>query len=441
MAQYAKLDTLDYNDCVPSHNKLSDTLWTHRGHTLKPTEAAARMVTRIFFNEVIKDVLDNLYDVASLETHPALFSVIKLPGDYSGSKGEYVRQFMLDAIEQLRPPRKEQSLTAPEWRPYIILTKRYVEGLGIQELSDLLAISPRQMRRDHHKALNALTEILWAACYPNEKMEHDTEMSPVIEVHNEMIDPLETTRGVYTMLKKQFEEKKIKVAFLNTEDFTPVITDRVILRQVLISLFNEILHNDPGQELTIHCSSTSSQVKLEFISLMNGDYTNSESPDDVAADDLTAVIYWCERIHARIEEICMKTPKGRQVTRTLWLPHSEQKIILVIDDQQPVVTLFQRYLSQTDFLIIGISRPDEAITLARHLRPALITLDVMMPQMDGWELLQLIKLDEKLKGIPVIVCSAWDDPDLSRSLGAQAYLKKPVTQKMLLEAVNSLFPE
>lgn len=398
------------------------------------------MVTRIFFNEVIKDVLDNLYDIASLETHPALFSVIKLPREYTGSKGEYIRQFMLDAIEQLRPPRKELSLTAPECRSYIILTKRYVEGLGIQDLSDLLAISPRQMRRDHHKALNALTEILWATCYPNEKAEHDTELSPVIEVHNEMIDPLETTRGVYAMLKKQFEEKIIKVKFPESAEFTPVITDRVILRQVLISLFNDILHNDPSQELTIHCSSASNQVKLEFVSVLSGDCKNNESPDDVAADDLTAVIYWCERIHARIEEICTKTDAGRQVTRTLWLPHSEQKIILVIDDQEPVVTLFQRYLSQTDFLIIGISRPDEAISLARHLHPALITLDVMMPQMDGWELLQLIKLDEKLKSIPVIVCSAWDDPDLSRSLGAQAYLKKPVTQKMLLEVVNSLFP-
>jgi len=61
---------------------------------------------------------------------------------------------------------------------------------------------------------------------------------------------------------------------------------------------------------------------------------------------------------------------------------------------------------------------------------------VMMPQVDGWELLQLLKLDEILRHIPVIVCSAWNDPDLSQSLGAAAYLKKPVTQKMLLQEVQ-----
>ena len=62
----------------------------------------------------------------------------------------------------------------------------------------------------------------------------------------------------------------------------------------------------------------------------------------------------------------------------------------------------------------------------------------MMPQLDGWELLQTIKLDEMLKHIPVIICSAWDDPDLSHSLGAAVYLKKPVTQKMLLDAVRKV---
>ena len=397
------------------------------------------MVTRLFFNEVIKDVLDNLYDIASLETHPALFSVIKLPQGFTGSKGEFIRQFMLDGIEQLRPPRKELSLTAPEWRPYIILNKRYVEGMGSQELSDLLMISPRQMRRDHHKALAALYGILWTNCYPNEKIESDADLNPVIEVHNEMIDPVETTRGVYTMLKKQFDQKNISVEFLPGEGFMPVITDRVILRQVLISLFNDILHNQSVNNLQICCSSSANHVLLEFSSLVNNENSsNDPEHDETIADELTAVAYWCERIHARVEELCTNEKSVRKVKRTLWLPHSDQKIMLVIDDQEPVVNLFQRYLSQTDILTIGISHPEEAIPLARHLRPALITLDVMMPQMDGWELLQLIKLDEMLKNIPVIICSAWNDPDLSRSLGAQAYLKKPVTQKMLLDAVHSL---
>lgn len=396
------------------------------------------MVTRLLFNEVIKDVLGNLYDTASLETHPALFSVIKIPQGFTGNKGEYIRQLVLDAIEQLRPTRKDLAITAPEWRPYIILTKRYVECIGVQELSDELAISPRQMRRDHHRALLALCEILWASCYPNEEPEDDSEQTPVFEVHNEMLDPLETTQGVFALLKKQFDDKRVVAEFTPQQEFTPVITDRVILRQALISLFNDILNDQPGHKLTVTCTSADNQVKIEFLSQVNQD--QQTSIETGIEDELTAIRYWCERINARIEEFCTSKGNEHWVNRVLWLPHSEQKILLVIDDQDAVVNLFQRYLSQTDVLTIGISHPEQAVALARHLQPALISLDVMMPQVDGWELLQLIKLDELLKHIPVIVCSAWDDPDLSHSLGAAAYLKKPVTQKMLLEAVNRLIP-
>ena len=399
------------------------------------------MVTRIFFNEIIKDALDNLYDFASLETHPALYSVIKLPYGFSGNKGEFARQVILDGIEKLRPPHKEPSLTALEWRPYIILKKRYVEGMAVQELADLLAISPRQMRRDHHKAFSSLTEILWASCYPDQSPESDTDLDPVIEIHNEIIDPIDTIRGVYNLLKKQFEEEGIKVDFSSADSFTPLVTDRVILRQVLISLFNDILHNQHGQHLTICCETIGNQVKLEFTCLVNDTSLCTQEGDENLTDELTAVSFWCERIHARVEETSLKDRSTCQIIRTIWLPHSEQKIMLVIDDQEAVVNLFQRYMSQSDILTIGVNQPEQAIPLARHLHPALITLDVMMPQVDGWELLQLIKLDDMLKDIPVIICSAWEDPDLSRSLGAQVYLKKPVTQKMLLEAVDSLVPD
>jgi CheY-like chemotaxis protein len=396
------------------------------------------MVTRILFNEVIKDVLGSLYDVATLETHPALFTVIRLPVGYSGNKGEFVAQLILNAIERLRPTRKDLSVSAPEWRPYLVLKKRYVDGIAMQDLADQMAVSPRQLRRDHHKALEALTEILWTELYPNEPVENDVEPGPVIEVHNEMLDLVETIHGVFTLVKKQFENRGVDVVFSFPPDFIPVITDRVILRQVLISLFRDILQNALCDTLTITCNATGRHVGIKFAA--HTSLQPSQPEDDEDVDEFTAVKYWCERIHARLEDSLESAGNNATMNRVLWLPQPLQKIMLVIDDQAAVMNMFQRYLSQTDLLVIGVSDPEKAVTLARHFQPALITLDVMMPQMDGWELLQTIKLDEKLKNIPVIVCSAWDDPDLSHSLGASVYLKKPVTQKMLLDAVKKLIP-
>jgi CheY-like chemotaxis protein len=73
-----------------------------------------------------------------------------------------------------------------------------------------------------------------------------------------------------------------------------------------------------------------------------------------------------------------------------------------------------------------------------RFQPDVITIDIMMPQMDGWELLQTLKMRDETRHIPIIVCSAWADPDLARSLGASASLKKPITQKMFLEALDQL---
>jgi len=66
----------------------------------------------------------------------------------------------------------------------------------------------------------------------------------------------------------------------------------------------------------------------------------------------------------------------------------------------------------------------------------LIILDIMMPKMDGWEVLQSLKLDEETKTIPVIICSAWGEPELAKSLGAVEFLRKPVTQRDLLFTIH-----
>ncbi len=398
------------------------------------------IVDRTTFNEIIKDVLSNLYDITALETHPVLFSVIQPPTGYTGNKGEFIRQLIFDGIEQLRPIRKEESINSPEWRPYYIMYKRYVEGMGLQDLSDLLAVSPRQMRRDHHKALIALSEILWAWCFPTSPHNEASEVQSVeiIEIHNEVIDPVETTRGVYQMLKRRFDEKNIEVTIQSPEEPIPAITDRVVLRQALIGMFNDCLHMQSGPLVRVNFKTAEGEVVIEIASEVSTKWEPADEGEE--DDDLNAVRYWCARINARLEETISSIHKKKWVIRSLWLPHSNQKAILVIDDQQAVVNLFKRYLSKTNLLLVGVEDPKQALSLARRLQPSLITLDVMMPQMDGWELLQLLKLDEQIRNIPIIVCSAWDDPDLSRTLGAAAFLKKPVTQKMLLEAVSKFIP-
>jgi CheY-like chemotaxis protein len=399
------------------------------------------MVDRSTFNEIIKDVLGNLYDTAAIETHPMLFSVLQIPAGYTGSKGEYVRQLILEAINQLKPLRKEESINSPEWRPYYILYQRYVDGMGVQELSDQLAISPRQMRRDHHRAFLSLTEILWSKyqlATPTAENEPEPPSSRAIEIHKEIVDLVDTAYGVYKTLRRRFDEKKITVSITPAESLSVVVTDRVILRQALIGIFNESLHIQNGNSLSIHFHNEEQAVVIDISAPVSSAW-ESASEEEID-DDLNAVRYWCRFIDAELQEKVSQKNGQKQIEWLIKLPLASKNILLVIDDQPAVLNLFKRYLSQSAVYPVGVEQANQAFSLAQHLQPAVITLDVMMPQMDGWELLQTLKLDAHTSHIPIIICSAWDDPDLSRTLGAAAFLKKPVTQKMLLEAIEQVLP-
>jgi CheY-like chemotaxis protein len=117
---------------------------------------------------------------------------------------------------------------------------------------------------------------------------------------------------------------------------------------------------------------------------------------------------------------------------------SKPQAVMVMDDQVAAQRMFQRYLSRTNLEVIGVTDPTQGVEMIRKIQPALLILDVMMPCIDGWEVLQNLQLDPQTKHIPIIVCSAWGEPELARSLGAVAFLKKPVVQKDLLDLLIRL---
>jgi len=100
--------------------------------------------------------------------------------------------------------------------------------------------------------------------------------------------------------------------------------------------------------------------------------------------------------------------------------------VLVIDDDPRQRDLMQRFLSKEGFCIRVAAGGGKGLRLARQLRPAAITLDVMMPDMDGWSVLSALKADAELCDIPVIMLTVVDDCNRGFTLGASEYATKPV---------------
>jgi CheY-like chemotaxis protein len=132
------------------------------------------------------------------------------------------------------------------------------------------------------------------------------------------------------------------------------------------------------------------------------------------------------------------TPEGCIYRFALVAAPRQERTLLVVEDNEGIIRAFQRYASSYGYRIVGATSGTEALRLARELDPTAVTLDVLMPGQDGWEVLQALKRDPATRHIPVIICSVLVDPDLARALGAAAYVPKPVTQDALLAALASL---
>ena len=127
-----------------------------------------------------------------------------------------------------------------------------------------------------------------------------------------------------------------------------------------------------------------------------------------------------------------------------WKQPDEAMTLLVVDDNAGMVELIRRYLDGTAWRVIAASSGEQARRLLAEANPqitggfpTLFILDVILPEEDGWEVLISLKSDPATRAIPVIVCSAINEPQLMASLGAAAYLPKPVTRLSLLQAIAS----
>jgi PAS domain S-box-containing protein len=106
--------------------------------------------------------------------------------------------------------------------------------------------------------------------------------------------------------------------------------------------------------------------------------------------------------------------------------------VLVIDDDPTVCDLLQRFLSKEGFRVVSASGGEEGLQLAKALRPVAITLDVLMPGMDGWAVLTAMKADPDLADIPVILLTIVDNKNLGYALGAAGHLTKPIDRDHLI---------
>jgi two-component system alkaline phosphatase synthesis response regulator PhoP len=121
-----------------------------------------------------------------------------------------------------------------------------------------------------------------------------------------------------------------------------------------------------------------------------------------------------------------------------------KKKILVVDDEEDILHFLELVLREKGYQVATASSGHEALTRAQMEKPDLILLDIMMPQMDGWEVLKLLRVDDETSAIPVAMLSARTEAkDRVQGLqeGAVDYICKPFSLQDLLAKIDAIFTE
>jgi signal transduction histidine kinase/CheY-like chemotaxis protein len=171
-------------------------------------------------------------------------------------------------------------------------------------------------------------------------------------------------------------------------------------------------------------------ISRRFCQMMGGDITVTSELGKGSTFTIT--------LPAEVDSTPHAAATRRAVPRRLGTRGSAGSAVLVIDDDQSVLDLTERFLAREGFSVVTASGGREGLRLARELQPGAITLDVMMPDIDGWTVLAAIKGDPELQDIPVILMTIVDEQNRGYSLGATDYLVKPVDRERLTAVLHSI---
>lgn len=118
------------------------------------------------------------------------------------------------------------------------------------------------------------------------------------------------------------------------------------------------------------------------------------------------------------------------------------KTVLVVEDDRMAADLLTVYLNNAGYNVLVSPDGEDAVKKAKELHPFLITLDIMLPRKDGWDVLSELKKSHDTEDIPVVIVSIVDNAELGYSLGAAEYLIKPIDREKLINTVNAyIHPE
>lgn len=383
--------------------------------------------------EQVKQALEHLYDFPYLQRHALAHTLgfsVERPGE---SAGQYLRREVMAAIEALSPG-TAVPFRAPHARLYNLLHLHYVEGLTIQEAAHELGISTRQAYRDLRRGEESVATVLWSRQAKHTPEEPRATRLSSVEMEMSRLEPHPQPTDARLIIQhalKAVEQLALQrgVKFKLDLPAQPVIVaaDAILARQVLVSALSKAVQQSQPETLHIRLDSERDQAELSL--------HYKPEPGTAETALITSLI---TQLTARLGWTIKQTDQADGLRHITLNMKSQGPLILVIDDNEGLVELLDRYLTGHQCRVVAANSGQEGLQLAQELQPDAIILDVMMPEVDGWEVLQTLRIRTETRATPIIVCSVINDPELAYSLGASLALSKPISRDKIFMALREL---
>ena len=386
----------------------------------------------------IRSALTHLNDPSYLENHPLARRIASASSDTMAGRGPALKRVLLLSIEALDPGASVPA-SSPEARPYQILRRYYISKRSMVQIAMQLAISESYAYRELRRAILSVAHIVAEYLNQDDGRTASGQPSPVTQVRAEVerlalgayrqVELIVLLETILDSLQGLAAAHHIEVKLLNEARWTSLVANRTMLRQAVLNLLSHVLsvHEGPGAVI-VRVTNAERKIQMEtcFRSQRACAPVAPSAPYGIAVQILATMgIPW--QLESDAEgSVCFR----------MQIKPAEEQVVLIVDDNPGMISLLGRYLRQRGMRIYGATSGPEALRLLERA-PDVILLDIMMPDQDGWEIMQALREHPAGRQAKIVVCSIIDDPALSATMGADGFLHKPVDAADLYRVLDA----
>jgi len=456
------------------------------GNTLRGEFEHQQIKTLIVMPLMVQGELQGVVEAVTMKDKGYVTSEVELLTLVANElAGGMSRKRLIDEIRQKNVELEEQTLKTQEasetLKKFLAMFSHELRSPlnSIIGFSDLLASQleelPQSSVEEFMKNINASGKHLQLII--NDILDLSKIESGTLDLHIASYPVSYFEESIRRVLSASIQERQINLEFAFSPEFDEIVVDQTRFKQILINLVsNAIKFSDPGGTVRISSRREGNDIQFEVldhgIGIKAADVTHLFKPFKQAADgkgmnrngiglglvitkkliELHGGTIWINSAWGEGSTVSFRIPlvidvstelgkQGEMLLEVLKrenkpLRDEERPLALIVEDSLQAAELMKMHIESAGYRVVIAKDGAEAVEMAKELRPTVITLDLMLPVKDGWQVMKELKRHPLCKHIPIVIVSIIDEKNLGFGLGAVDYFVKPVNRDDLIKALD-----